>query len=203
MNWVTLDEAAVLAAMPSDLAAHYAVWLTEYPDKAGRLAELTANTVTEFRDAIRSNPANSLNPDPATIPQSAVRHAQSIIYFQLAMEMGLDIDTEGTQSMTRADMFLRQIAYKHFTATSGEVPGPSPSYTVPAPGGVPRALLAALVLVGLFLVEPAQAGWIGKNAQIKPFVYWVSTNSYLTSLGDPTSLYFVVVSPPSTNRIFP
>ena len=154
MDWVTLDGSVAAAHLPSDLASAYQSWLSANPDKAGRLDELVANTVAEFRDNIRTNPVNVLDPDPAKIPQSCVRHAESIVFFQLAMEMGVDLDTEGTQSMTRADIFLRQIAYQRFTTTSGDESTPSPAYTVP---GTPGVLLALLCML---LAWPAEAGWI-------------------------------------------
>lgn len=171
MEWITLDAATVTAHLPTDLAGLYATWLAENPDKANRLAEITANTVAELRDNIRSNPANTLDPDPAKIPQSAIRHAESIIFFQLSMEMGLDIDTEGTQSMTRADMFLRQISYNHFATTGGEsAEGPTPLYTVPDRLELPRRALPVLLLVMAVTLAPCQrleAGWIANQRTVQ------------------------------------
>jgi len=160
VEWVTLDESSVTAHLPTDLAEAYQSWLAANPDKAGRLSELTANTVAEFRDNIRTNPVNTLDPDPEKLPQSCVRHAESIIFFQLAMEMGVDLDTEGNQSMTRADIFLRQISFKRFTTTGGDDSDlPSPHYAVPT---VPllRALPGLLLIVLGWLASPADAGWI-------------------------------------------
>jgi hypothetical protein len=189
MNWVTLDTAAVQAAMPSDLATEYANWLTQYPEKSGRLADITATTVSEFRDSIRSNPANALDPDPNKIPESAIRHAQSIVFFQLAMEMGLDIDTEGTQSMTRADMFLRQIAYKHFATTAEGGTSASPRYEVPQrePARALPAILGLMLCLGF--ASPASAGWIAKKSQLDDtrvdvtFTPTTYTNSATTLFG--------------------
>lgn len=168
MEWITLDAATVTSHLPTDLAAQYQAWVTANPDKANRLAQITANTVAEVRDNIRSNPANTLDPDTTKIPQSATRHAESIIFFQLSMEMGLDIDTEGTQSMTRADMFLRQISYNHFTTTGGEAgEGPTPGYTVPDRLELPRRALPLLLALSLILPSctPMYAGWIANKKQ--------------------------------------
>jgi hypothetical protein len=155
VDWVTLDAATVTSHLPTDLAAQYQAWVTANPDKATRLAQITANTVAEVRDNIRSNPANTLDPDTSKIPQSATRHAESIIFFQLSMEMGLDIDTEGTQSMTRADMFLRQISYNHFTTTGGDAAeGPTPGYTVPDRLELPRRALPLLLACVLAVTVP-------------------------------------------------
>ena len=159
MEWITLDESAVTAHLPTDLAGAYQSWLAANPDKAGRLAELTANTVAEFRDNIRTNPVNTLDEDPTKIPQSCVRHAESIICFQLAMEMGVDLDTEGNQSMTRADIFLRQISFKRFTTKGGDgAESASPAYSVPTVSAL-RAL-PGLLLIVLAWCSPADAGWI-------------------------------------------
>jgi hypothetical protein len=160
VDWIILDAVTVAAHLPADLAVAYTTWLAANPDKSGRLGEIVANTVAEVRDNIRSNPANTLDADAAKIPQSCVRHAENIIFFQLAMEMGLDIDTEGNQSMTRADIFLRQISFKRFTTSGGEAAtSPSPSYAVPEPS-TGRALPALLLIFSLILGTDVQAGWV-------------------------------------------
>jgi hypothetical protein len=159
VDWIILDAVTVAAHLPADLAAAYTTWLAANPDKSGRLGEIVANTLAEVRDNIRSNPANTLDADATKIPQSCVRHAENIIFFQLAMEMGLDIDTEGNQSMTRADIFLRQISFKRFTTSGGEAAAsPSPSYAVPDRPASPA--LPLLLVLALLLVSPAHAGWV-------------------------------------------
>jgi hypothetical protein len=140
----------------------YQSWLAANPDKSGRLGEIVANTLAEVRDNIRSNPANTLDADEAKIPQSCVRHAENIIFFQLAMEMGLDIDTEGNQSMTRADIFLRQISFKRFTTSGGEAAtSPSPSYAVPEPST--GRVLPALLLMLQFDPGDGCSGRLGRK----------------------------------------
>ena len=47
MAWTVLDEAKVLADCPTDLRPDYDQWLVDYPDKAGRLAEITGGIVAE------------------------------------------------------------------------------------------------------------------------------------------------------------
>jgi hypothetical protein len=111
MIWVEITLADVLAHLPTDIKTSYDTWLVSYPDKAGRLATLTDNTIREFRDAIKSNPANVVDPRETFLPQSAVRHVESIIIFNLAMEMGVDLDSAGNSARTSADVFLRQIPY--------------------------------------------------------------------------------------------
>jgi hypothetical protein len=133
MIWVALTEALVLTDLPTELGALYTTWLAANPTKATRLAQITANTVAEFRDAITTNPANTLDDDTTKIPQSCIRSAETIIYFSLMMEMGLSLKSEAIQSMTRADMFLRQIQYKNFSTQTGTTTAtkPAPIYTTP------------------------------------------------------------------------
>jgi hypothetical protein len=133
MEWIALNETQVLADLPTELDSLYTAWLVANPTKATRLAEITANTVEEFRVAITSNPANVLDDDTTKIPQSCVRAAETIIYYSLMMEMGISIKAEALQSMTRAEMFLRMVGYKHLTTESAATTTtkPIPIYTAP------------------------------------------------------------------------
>ena len=133
MEWVALTESLVLADFPTDLYRLYTTWVTDNPGKISRLSEITRNTIAEFRDAITNNPANVLDDDRTKIPQSCVRAAETIICFSMAMEMGVSLQTEAIQSMTRADLFLRQIQYKHFNTQSAATTStkPVPIYTAP------------------------------------------------------------------------
>lgn len=128
MSWILCDEAKLLADMPTDLAPLYASWLTANPEKDVRLAEITAGVVSEFRNAIASNPANRSDPAAATLPESCIRSAQALVYGTLQNEMGLDLSTEDTQSMTRAEIFLRQISYGNFLIDGAQADQPSPYY---------------------------------------------------------------------------
>ncbi len=132
MDWIPVNEALALADFPTDIRQPYDQWLTDNPDKAGRLAELIANTRAEFRDALAGNPINVLDPDPEKVPQSCIRSLLALVFFQLQVEMGLSVSEERQQAMTRADLFLRQIAYQHFVARpSGVNREPSPAYAPP------------------------------------------------------------------------
>ena len=127
MAWVTLDEARVLADFPTDLRPLYDAWLLANTEKAGRLAEITAGVVAEFRDAIAANPANVLDPVRSRIPESCVRSAEVIVLGTLQNEMGRQLTTDDLQAMTRAEILLRQVGYSHFTAGGGDVAlNPSP-----------------------------------------------------------------------------
>ena len=127
MAWVTLDEARVLADFPTDLRPQYDAWLLANTEKAGRLAEITASVVAEFRDAIAVNPANTMDPNLAKIPESCLRSAEVLVTGTLQNEMGQRLSTDDLQAMTRAEILLRQIGYSHFTADGGSAAAnPSP-----------------------------------------------------------------------------
>ena len=129
MEWITLDETKVLEDFPTDLEPQYDAWLAANPDKSARLADITASTVAEFRDAIASNPSNHLDEDEEKIPASCLRSAEVIIYNSLANEMGLTLSSDDAQAMTRAEIFLRQIGYKHFV-TTGDGDEETPYYSI-------------------------------------------------------------------------
>jgi len=245
MIWVEITYANVLAHMPTDIRARYDEWLLAYPDKAGRLQTITDNTIREFRDAIKSNPENIVDPRETYLPQSAVRHCENIIIFSLAMEMGIPIDSSGNSSRYAADIFLRQIPYgRWITTVAGAEHEPSPLFVVPERNEYGSRALPLLVCL-LLLCLPAFGGWIKPEADIgdwrikmsyQPTNYvapsntlfwhlygidrrlgtnislinsqvisrvWLSTNTYLSALENPTSLYFVVMEPPATNQLLP
>ena len=160
MNWIALTESQVLADFPTDLQPLYDQWIVDYPAKAGRLAEIVARVVSEFRDSIASNPVNVFDEDETKIPESCLRHAETMIFYGLMMEMGLSIQEEAQESMTRADIFLRQIGYGNFTTRGEDAAAPSPHYN-PEPERPVRLLpvLAMLVAV-LFGPNPACAAWV-------------------------------------------
>jgi hypothetical protein len=133
MNWIVLNEAKALADFPTDLKPDYDAWLVANPAKSGRLAQIVADAVAEFRDAILSNPANQLDADTTKMPESCVRPAEVIIFNTLANEMGHAQSSADVQAMTRAELFLRQIGYGHFSAKGEGAPEPSPSYTTEIP----------------------------------------------------------------------
>lgn len=130
MNWIALNETKVLADMPTDLRPLYDAWIVANASKAGRLAEITAGIVAEFRDAIATNPANRLDADATKIPESCIRSAEVLIFGALQNEMGHKLSTDDAQAMTRAEILLRQIGYQHFIAGTGTATNePSPYYT--------------------------------------------------------------------------
>lgn len=131
MIWVDITTASVLQHMPTDVREHYDTWLEEHPHKEERLAVLTANAIREFRDALKSNTLNQVDPRETYLPQSAVRHCESLIYFSLAMEMGLELSSAANSSRTSADVFLRQIPFGRWKAMTDDGFTPSPRWVVP------------------------------------------------------------------------
>lgn len=131
MIWVEVTTEDVLANMPTDVHEHYTEWLVAHPDKSDRLDMLTANTLREFRDALKSNHANQVDARSTYLPQSAVRHCENIIIFTLAMEMGLKLSGAANSARTSADVFLRQIPFGRWKATTDEPFVPSPLWVVP------------------------------------------------------------------------
>ena len=131
MQWVAFDTALLMADFPSDLRPLYDSWIAQYPDKANRLAQIAERVVAEFRDAIVSNPENTLVPDETMIPESCIRSAETMTFFNLMMEMGLSIKQEAQESMTRAEISLRQISYKHFRTAGISADERAPHYMVP------------------------------------------------------------------------
>jgi hypothetical protein len=164
MLWTEVTTSTVLAHMPTDVLTRYNAWLVSYPDRAARLATITANTIREFRDALKSNQANIVHATETYLPQSCIRHCENIIIFTLCMEMGLNMDTAGQSARVAADVFLRQIPYGRWnTTTEDDADQPGPSYKVPTTTG--RAL-PAIVSVVLLCAARAFGGWIATDATI-------------------------------------
>lgn len=127
MAWITLDESRVLADFPTDLLPTYQTWVADHPDKAGRLAQIISQIVAEFRDAISTNPASTLDPIKSKIPESCVRSAEVLIWGTLQIEMGVKMSSDDSQAMTRAEILLRQVGYGKFnTGTNASTNPASP-----------------------------------------------------------------------------
>jgi hypothetical protein len=135
MTWIEITLESILAHMPSDLSPAYEEWVTTFPDKAGRLEAVMDNTLREFRDAIKSVPENQYDQRPNVLPQSSLRHVESIVYFQIELEMGRDISSERYNTKIAADIFLRQIPFGRYRTTVDDpqlgAPLPSPHYVIP------------------------------------------------------------------------
>ena len=159
MEWVEIKIEDVLAHMPTDVKARYQTWLTANPDRSGRLQQIMDNTLREFRDNLKSVPENIVDPRESWVPQSAVRHLETIIYFSLGMEMGLPIDSAGLGARYSADIFLRQILMGRYKTTTESAGTPSPRYAIPERDSISGRALP--ILLALFVVvQQALGGWI-------------------------------------------
>lgn len=161
MEWVEIIVDDILAHMPTDVKVRYEAWLGTNPDRSGRLAEITANTLREFRDNLKSVQANIVDPRETWVPRSAVRHIETIIVFSLAMEMGLPVDSAGQGARYAADIFLRQILMGRYRTTTPEAGEPSPLFSIPNHSEISGRALP-LIAAALMLLAPfsARAGWI-------------------------------------------
>ena len=114
-GWSEFTVAVVQNAFPSDLWRLYLTWVDANPSKAARLAEIVAEVLRTFRDAVASNPANVVDTDPNTLPSTGFRHALNSVVFHLGMEMGVQFAPEVYTLTTRADIWLRMVS-------GGEIP---------------------------------------------------------------------------------
>ena len=141
-QWVSVTPKSIATEMPNDVWSQWQTLLTTKPSDELWLYEMLSSTVQEFRDAIATNPLNSLDPDTTKIPASCLRPL--VILFTNAMlnELGADVTPERRQSAIRAEMFLRQISYNRFSVQSPDAPASSnsPSYTVPPTPSPERSL---------------------------------------------------------------
>lgn len=159
MEWVEIKIADILAHMPTDVKARYGAWLIANPDRTGRLVEIMDNTLREFRDNLNSVPENIVDPRETWVPQSAVRHLETIIIFSLSMEMGLPIDSAALGARYAADIFLRQILMGRYKVTTDTAGTPSPHYSVPERDTISGRALPILLAILVF-AQQALGGWI-------------------------------------------
>jgi len=129
----------VLGALPTDVRGFYEAWVAQDPaGRAGRLGELVDETVSLFRQAVASNPANVLDPDETKIPVTGYRHALNMLVFNLAMETGAELVPEVYTLMMRADIWLRLVQRGQIQPDPDSANRGTPSYE---PGSTERALL--------------------------------------------------------------
>ena len=90
--WVTVDGDSVVAGMSTALGHAYGLWLLECPAKAGRLEEVLAQVLAEWREGLSREDAEDLDPDPAKVPVRVVRHVQACVQWYVALEMNASGD---------------------------------------------------------------------------------------------------------------
>ncbi|QHI68465.1 hypothetical protein [Tichowtungia aerotolerans] len=106
--------------------ASYQAWLTDNPEKAGRLADIIEMTAIEYRSAMEANTLPVPDTSVPAVHESCVRHAQTTILFELKKEIGLTLTEAENAAVIRADVFLRAVWMGSIPITIS--PQPSPSY---------------------------------------------------------------------------
>ncbi len=127
MSWIPVDEAYVRDAMPTELASHYETWIWKNPDKSGRLAEIISSVVADFRTGLRSNATVVMDPAGNTLPGRGVRHALTIIFYNLSLEMGFEVDRATQTALINAEIYARQL-YTIDAVIDRDALGQTPSY---------------------------------------------------------------------------
>lgn len=127
-GWVDFTQEAALKAFPPDLSEHYADWIAAYPAKAGRLAELVAETVAVFRSAVVTSGVVAIDPVANRIPVTGYRHALNYVLFNLRQESGMKMQAEEYSLMTRADIWLRMAQTQRLKPQQADLGGGRPTY---------------------------------------------------------------------------
>ncbi len=135
--WTEFTLAVVEEALPTDVKGFYDAWVARDAGRAGRLGELVDETVSLFRQAVASNPANVLDPDETKIPVTGYRHALNMLVFNLAMETGAELVPEVYTLMMRADIWLRLVQRGQIQPDPQNANRGTPSYEA---GNTERAL---------------------------------------------------------------
>lgn len=102
--------AKVEAGLPTDMGNLYRSWVEGNASKASRLAEIVAETVVAFRDAVETQSGVVMDVDPAKIPTTGYRHAFNLVVFNLGMEMGVQFAPEVYSLFVQANIWLRMVA---------------------------------------------------------------------------------------------
>ena len=127
MSWVTVDEAYVLAAMPTEIESGYSSWVVANPGKAERLGEITGNVVADFRTGLSANPSVAMDSDEDTLPERCLQHALTIIVYHLSLEMGVSINMSAQTAFINAETYLRNL-YTSEAVVDRDAVGDTPSY---------------------------------------------------------------------------
>lgn len=107
--FVNLTVEYIESLMPTSLFNSYQAWLTNNPEKEGRLTEIIQQTATEFRSAIQANGLPLTDTGETAVPRSCVRSALAIILFEVRNELGIAQTEAENIAAVRADVFLRGI----------------------------------------------------------------------------------------------
>jgi hypothetical protein len=138
MDWLQVDAAYALGAMPARYRARYDLWIAgsidpyypPHPEFEARFAEIVEQKVGQARAAIASRESNTLDPDESTLPESTVLPVVNLIVYQAMYEIGdtLALDAELRAMMIRADMHVQSLRFMNIRCEEGE---PHPYYVEP------------------------------------------------------------------------
>ena len=108
-GWTEFTVETVLNGMPTDMGNLYRSWVDANPSKVNRLAELVAETLGIFREAVSTQARVVMDENPATIPVTGFRHALNLVVFNLGMEMGVQFAPEVYGLNVQANIWLRMV----------------------------------------------------------------------------------------------
>lgn len=111
MSWraITDDDLRSAITAPEDISFRERLMVDGQSDP---YRQIFAQVTGVFRDAIRSNPANELSPDPLHLPESAIFHAVALIRLRLTTRFSesSDEDPARADEVKGARQFLRDVA---------------------------------------------------------------------------------------------
>ena len=128
VEWIVVDADYILSVMSLQLRGYYDGWVNLHPNRAGRLGQLTGGVVSEFRAALLANPANVLDPDPRSLPQPCLRHAEVLALAAISREMERELSEAERRAVTRADINLRYFYTGRVLLTAPDAEAGRPSY---------------------------------------------------------------------------
>lgn len=128
-GWKELTVQTVLNALPTDMGNLYRSWADANPTKVNRLAEIVAETVTMYREAVAVYPRYVMDPDITMVPVSGFRHALDMVIFNLGMEMGVQFAPEVYSLITQANVWLRMVQTGRIRAVDTIGDGGTPRFT--------------------------------------------------------------------------
>jgi hypothetical protein len=95
-------------------------------------ASIISQVTLNFREAIRTNPSNTLDEDPATLPEGAIFHAMAIVRHRLSSRFNSTAPSEARmEEWKAAQSYLRDVAKANGLAI--EQPGDVESAKQPIP----------------------------------------------------------------------
>lgn len=101
MSWRTINDDDIRSAIsePEDTLFRTRLLAEGQTDP---YTAISAQVTSLFRDAIRSNASNKLDPDPATLPEAAIFHATAIIRQRLMTRFSSGVEDETRAAEARA-----------------------------------------------------------------------------------------------------